>query len=798
MKGRTSNSPLMRATIVALVLFLASAASAMAGAQLQSLAGLRESDLEPIGNIVRAQIQAGRIPGAVVVVGGSDGVLYRHAFGYRELAPQRIAMTPDTIFDLASLTKAVATSIAVMQLDERGKLELDAPVARYWPAFGSNGKEPITVRQLMTHYSGLAADLDLANQWSGYNTALEMIIAGKPLYPPGTHYAYSDVNFEALGEVVRRVSGMQLDAYCAANIFAPLGMTDTEFRPPASDRVRIAPTLFVDGHLRLGEVHDPTAARMGGVSGHAGLFSTADDLAVFARMLLNGGRWRGVRILTSRSINEMTIPQSPTGAPHLRGLGWDVAAPLGSNRDQLSPVGSFGHTGFTGTMLWIDPVSKTFVVILTNRTYPDGNGNAGTLRKEILALVSEHMPLLTEARVLAARPALSDVLASAKVQAFQVGQSPVATGVDVLVAEGFAPLRGKRVGLVTNETGMTQAGVRDIDAFSQASTMRLAAIFSPEHGLYGVANESVASGMEPTTGLRVFSLYGDATRPSDETLAGLDALVFDVQDSGARFYTYITTMAYAMEAAARHRIDFYVLDRPNPISGDVVQGPVMDTNLKSFTGYFPLPTRHGMTVGELAELFNRENRLGARLHVIRMRGYRRQSWYDQTDLRWIAPSPNLRTLNEAALYPGVGMLEGANVSVGRGTDTPFEVIGAPWIEPDKLLTYLSARNIAGVRFEMADFTPLADKFAHQSCHGVRIEVKDRNALDSPALGIELAAALYRLYPRHEFRIDSTLGMVGSSRVLQQIKAGEDPKSIERDWQIQLNDFRMLRSRYLLY
>lgn len=788
---------MMRATIVALVLFLASAVGATAGTQLQISPVPRQPDLESIGEIVRAQIEAGKIPGAVVVVGGSESVVYRHAFGYRELAPQRIAMTPETIFDLASLTKPVATSIAVMQLHERGKLDLDAPVARYWPAFGTNGKEPITVRQLMTHYSGLAADLDLANRWSGYKPALQMIIAAKPLYPPGTHYAYSDINFEALGEVVERVSGMALDAYCTANIFAPLGMRDTGFRPPANDRLRIAPTLFVDGHLRLGEVHDPTAARMGGVSGHAGLFSTADDLAVFARMLLNGGRWRGARILTSRSIEEMTIPQSPQGALHLRGLGWDVAAPLGSNRDQLLPVGSFGHTGFTGTMLWIDPVSKTFVVILTNRTYPDGNGNAGILRKEILALVSERRPPLTEERVLAARPALGNVLASAKLRELQVGQAPIATGVDVLVAEGFAPLRGKRIGLITNETGVAQGGMRDIDAFSRTSTIRLASIFNPEHGLYGTADESVASGMEPTTGLPVFSLYGDALRPSDEMLAGLDALVFDVQDSGARFYSYITTMAYAMEAAARHHIDFYVLDRPDPISAGVVQGPVMDANLKSFTGYFPLPTRHGMTVGELAEMFNRENRIGARLHVIRMRGYQRQDWYDQTDLRWIAPSPNLRTLGEAALYPGVGMLEGANVSVGRGTDIPFEVIGGPWIEADKLLTYLNARKIRGVRFEMADFTPAADKFAHRSCHGIKIDVTDRRALDSPALGVELAAALYHFYP-HEFRVDSTLGMVGSSRVLDQIKAGQDPKSIEHDWQSRLADFRALRSRYLLY
>jgi uncharacterized protein YbbC (DUF1343 family) len=376
-------------------------------------------------------------------------------------------------------------------------------------------------------------------------------------------------------------------------------------------------------------------------------------------------------------------------------------------------------------------------------------------------------------------------------------RTTVASGADVLADGGFAQLRGMRVGLITNQTGVTHAGTRDIEALSHARGLTLRAIFSPEHGLHGDVDESVASGIEPVTGLHFFSLYGDTRRPSATMLDGLDAVVFDVQDSGARFYTYVTTMAYAMEEAARRGIDFYVLDRPNPISCAVVQGPIMDADLKSFTGYFPLPTRHGMTIGELAGMFNRENHLGARLHVIKMRGYARSEWFDQTGLRWTPPSPNLRTLTEATLYPGVAMIEGSNVSVGRGTDSPFELIGAPWIDSAALLSYLDQRKIPGVRFQSADFTPSADTYAGRSCHGVRVSLDNRLALDSPALGIELIAALHHLY-MDDFKIDATLSMVGSRRTLEEIKSGVDPKQIVAQWQPELENFRILRARYLLY
>ncbi|MDO8431027.1 MAG: DUF1343 domain-containing protein [Candidatus Binatus sp.] len=760
-------------------------------------ARLRAADLQRIDPIVQSEIEAGRIHGAVVEVGQGNQLVYRRAFGDRELEPRRAAMTADTIFDLASLTKPIATAVAIMQLRERGRIDLDAPVATYWPAFARNGKERITIRQLMTHYSGLAPDLDLNRKWTGYSTAIKLVEDAQPLHPSGAHYEYSDINFEALGEVVRRVAKVPLDDYCRINIFAPLGMADTGFRPPARRLNRIAPTEYIDGKLRIGDVHDPTAARMGGLAGHAGLFSTASDLAIFARMLLDGGRAGTATILSARSIDEMTIPQSRADvvdASHPRGLGWDLGAPLCANREQLLPVGSYGHFGFTGTMLWIDPISSTYAIILTNRTYPNDAGDAGPLRHAILALISNRLGSLSEDRIVEGRPSLNSFCALVKRPS---AQTTVVSGADVLAANGFAQLKGTRVGLITNQTGVIQAGTRDIEALSHASGLTLRAIFSPEHGLHGDLDESVAPGIEPLTGLHFFSLYGETRRPSDAMLEGVNVVVFDVQDSGARFYTYVTTMAYAMEEAARRGIDFYVLDRPNPISSAVVQGPLMDADLKSFTGYFPLPTRHGMTVGELAGMFNRENHIGARLHVIKMRGYARSEWFDQTGLRWTPPSPNLRTLAEATLYPGVAMIEGANVSVGRGTDTPFELVGAPWIDSAALLSYLDQRKIPGVHFQSADFTPSADTYAGRSCHGVRISLDDRLALDSPALGIELIAALHHLYA-NDFKIDATLSMVGSRRTLEEIKSGVDPGQIVAQWQPELENFRILRARYLLY
>jgi uncharacterized protein YbbC (DUF1343 family)/CubicO group peptidase (beta-lactamase class C family) len=757
--------------------------------------------LAAIDPVVKEAIRRGDCPGAVVVVGQNGKVVYRKAFGHRALVPRELPMNVRTIFDMASVTKVVATTTAIMQLVEQGKIILSAHVSEYWPEFQANGKESISVRELMTHYSGLPPDLELQPEWSGYDTAMKMIVDTKLQNPPGTRFVYSDINFETLGELVRRVSGQSLDVYCLEHIFKPLGMKATRFKPPASWRKRIAPTQYQEGDkgkMLWGEVHDPTAYNMGGVAGHAGLFSSADDLEIFAQMLLNGGSYKHARILSPLSVEKMTSPQTPPDKMVVRGLGWDLDSPFASNRGELFEVGSFGHTGFTGTDIWIDPVTKTYLIILTNRVHPNGKGDVVQMRIQIANVVAGALGPSSAEQVLASRRSLTgyfELMRGYREQGLRNGK--VQVGVDALEAENFAPLQGKRVGLITNSSGVDAAGRRTIDLLAHAPGVKLVALFSPEHGLAGRVDARVASTTDEATGLPVYSLYGDVERPTDKMLEGLDALVFDIQDAGVRFYTYTTTLGYCLEAAAKKDIDFYVLDRPNPINGREVQGPVLDNDLRSFVAYFPEPVRHGMTVGELAQMFNGENHLGAKLHVVKMQGWQRTDWYDETGLAWMNPSPNLRNATEEVLYPGVAMVEGAKVSVGRGTDTPFEILGAPWVVAHDLAAYLNARNIQGVRFLPVDFQPSSSSFANQVCHGVQILLIDRQALDSPAFGLEIVHALWKLYP-NAFDVDKTLPLVGARWVLKEITAGVDPRRIVYEWQEPLEQFRTVRSKYLLY
>jgi uncharacterized protein YbbC (DUF1343 family) len=765
-------------TCFRLHLLLAAAAAIMVSA---AAAALLPEPLAAIPAAVEEAIRAGETPGAVIVIGHQDQVVLRQAFGHRRLAPPQ-PMTLDAVFDVASLTKVVATTPAVLQLVEKGRLQLDAPVARYWPAFKGHGKERITLRQLLTHYSGLRPGMPPKPAWSGYQAALKQIAGDTPTQPAESRFIYSDLNFTILGELVRRVSGDPLEAYCRRHIFEPLGMKDTGFKPPRSLNGRLAPTM--EGSF--GVVHDPDTRRMGGISGAAGLFSTADDLSRFAQALLDRRRHAGRQLLSPAAVKEMAQPQSPDGRLPARGLGWAIHSPSG-NWSEMLPAGTFGHKGFTGTLLWIDPETRTYLIVLSNRVYPDGEAREETLRDKLFSLAVQ-----ATGRPAPASPA--DALSQGPAG---MPTSRVMTGVDVLAARKFAALADKRVGLITNHTGLDAVGRRTIDLLARAPGVKLRAVFSPEHGLSGKADWKVASGRDASTNLPVYSLYGETRRPKPEMLQGLDAMVFDVQDAGARFYTYMSTMGYAMEAAAQKGIEFVVLDRPNPISASRVEGPVMDSDLRSFTGYFPLPVRHGMTLGELARMFNGEKRMGVRLKVIPMQGYRRDMWFDETGLAWVNPSPNLRSLDQAALYPGVALSEASNVSVGRGTDTPFELLGAPWIRADELVQHLRGRQIPGVEFEPAAFTPDSSIFAGQPCNGIRIVLKDRVSLNAVGLGIEILCALQRLYPG-VFQLDPVLHMVGSRTVIRAIADGLEPESIAASWQPQLEEFRRRSTPYLLY
>jgi len=764
-------------------------------ALLPLAAGAAEPTLEaerlaPIAGIVDHEIAAGHVAGAVVLIGQGPRIVYRQAFGRRAVVPAEEPMSVDTVFDLASLTKAVATTPAVLQLVERGRLDLDAPAARYWPAFAAEGKGAITVRQLLAHTSGLPAGIDLDHARRP-DDVRRLLAAVKPVARPGGEPLYSDVNFAVLGELVRRVSGQSLAAYFADNVARPLGIGDTGFLPPIAERPRIAPTTRDErGDMRRGRVHDPLAERLGGVSGNAGLFGTADDLGRFSRAILDGGG----PILSAASVATMFAPQTPLAATPPRGIGWRLQAPLASNRAALPPVGMASHLGYTGTGIWIDPVSDVYAVILSSRVHPNGGGDAAPLRARVIAVLADALGPLPPQRIAARWPGLA-----ARVAPYvpKPVAAPVRTGIDVLEDEDFAPLRGLRVGLLTNRSGVDAAGRRSIDVLAHAPALTLAALFSPEHGLAGSQDGRVGDGSDALTGLPVHSLYNSTQRPTPQMLAGLDAVVVDLQDAGARFYTYQTTLAYVMEAAAAQRLKVFVLDRPDPVNGAAVEGPSLDAGRRSFTGYWPLPVRPGLTLGEFARLYRSEAHIDVDLTVIPMQGYRRAMWYDDTGLPWLPPSPNLTSFAAAVLYAGVGMVEGAEVSVGRGTDTPFELVGAPWIDGPALAAALTGLALPGVRFIAAEFTPAAASYAGELCRGVRIEVVDRAALDTPALGLALAATLSRLYP-DRFTLDKTLGAIGSQATLDAVRAGTPMARIVAGWQGGVEAFAARRAPYLLY
>jgi len=754
--------------------------------------------------IVEKAIAADELPGAVLLVSHKGEIIHRKAYGNRALLPAHEAMTVDTIFDMASLTKIVATTSSVMLLVEQGKVRLNDPVARYIPEFAANGKAQVTVRHLLTHTGGLRPIPPVKEPYSGAEAVLKSIYEDTLIAPPGARFIYSDGGFIILAELVRRVSGQPVNEFALENIYKPLGMKHTRFLPPAEWKPRIAPTEEIDlpesakagsgkGRVLRGEVHDPRARGMGGVAGHAGLFSTADDLAIFCRMILARGLAPGgKRIYAAATVQKMTSPQTPPWSPTLRGLGWDIDSVYSAPRGEDFPLGSFGHTGFTGTAMWIDSQSQSIYILLANSVHPYGRPAISSLRSRVAtAIAASVAPGFS--------PAFSSSLIERSVGSAHDAQrnAQTKTGIDVLVEDNFAPLRGKRVGLITNHTGLDRNGRSTIDLLAKAEGVKLVALFSPEHGIAGRADDKVASTTDTATGLTIHSLYGETRRPTDEMLKDVDALVFDIQDAGVRFYTYETTMAYAMEEAAKRKIAFYVLDRPNPMGGDAIEGPMLDKDRLNFVGYFPLPVRHGMTVGELARLFNDQNKIGADLHVVAMKDWRRRDLFEATGQPWTAPSPNLRSLDAAILYPGVEILQSGGVNVGRGTDTPFELFGAPWIKSVDLAAYLNRRFVPGVRFVPTRYTPTAGPHKGVACEGIALIITDRQTLNSMLLGMEIASALWKMYPEN-FQVDKIMTLLGNRAALERLKKGDAPTRILDEAADEIEAFRKLRAKYLLY
>lgn len=786
----------VRLVLVLSLVALALLASIVPARALPDFAGVEEA--------ARDAVASGEIPGVVILIGQGQETLFHRAWGWRTLVPEPRLMSIDTVFDVASLTKPLGTTLAVMTLVERGAIQLDAPLGRYLKEFRGRAFQQVTIERILTHSAGFAAIPPNAALAHGFPAAASAM-AERPLeYPPGGGFQYSDTGFILLGEVVRRVSGQPLDRYLERILFRPLGLRDTTFHPGESLRGRVAPTEFFGGSLLVGRVHDQRARSLGGVAGHAGIFSTTSDLARICRMLLNGGELDGQRVLKPATVRQMWSRSAEVEGS--RALGWDISSSFSRTMAPFFPPGSVGHTGFTGTAVSIDPASQTYMIMLTNRVHPTGGGaNAiRDLRVRVSAAIGGSMfrTSAAETTEAAATAADGDERGHERGSAGEVMVVPavpggVRTGLDVLVERQFLPFRGHAVGLVTNQTGVDARGRRAVDLFAGSPGVRLVAIFSPEHGIAGDANSDVPHGRDEATGVPIWSLYGPSRRPTPEMLRSVSALVFDIQDIGVRYYTYLTTLVYVMEEAGRRGIPVVVLDRPNPITGRIVEGPVMEADLKSFTGPHTIPVRTGLTIGEFARLVVAERRLPVSLTVIPMVGWNRSRWFDETGLPWVNPSPNIRSVTQALLYSGIGLLEGTNLAVGRGTDTPFEVVGAPWVNAHMLADTMNARGLSGIRFEPVVFVPTTDTYAGTPCWGVRMVVTDRQAIRPVSVALTLARVL-RLQHRDQFRPENMQYLLVHRPTMWAFLRGEPVDRLLNWADIDRATFLNRRASYLIY
>jgi SSS family transporter len=966
------------ATVALLLLVSLGVSSAQPPRPLRSSSAA--PDFAPVSALITQAIADHKLPGAVLVVGHNDHVVFEQAYGARKLAGEpgldgkpaaAEPMTEDTLFDMASLTKVLVTTTAILQLYEQGKLELDAPVARYLPDFAQNGKEKITVRNLITHYSGLPEDVSLKDDWGlkapDKAEGIRRAMASTPYGPAGVMFKYSDINFITLGALVEKLSGSPLNIYARHYILQPISMAGSSYHPfdavcgpsiatgaaiypgpKPIGRIGIqcphdtwspygldpvtAPTAHDDeskdhpelnpdfDHLLRGTVHDPTTRRMGGVAGHAGLFSTAADTARFCQALLDKLLHNtGPFPLSQATLRLAISPQAPPTAIHTatiftpdgktttgvaqRGLGWDLNSAFSRPRGEIFPIatatqmGSFGHTGFTGTSIWIDPTTDTYVILLANAIHPRGAAPISALRGQIATATAKALGLTANASGApsfalsshakggvsfaaserpsslqpddASKPCAPPVIcdsfgatttgttvkrqqnanivkstANFKKQVDCCGLSndpdQVQTGIDVLEQTNFAALTPyHHIALLTNQSGIDSHSHRTIDILNK--TGRLTLIFTPEHGLLARQDtEHLTAESDEATHLPVLSLYG--ARPSDRhpklsDLKKLDAVVIDLQDAGVRFWTYETVLGYFLQDCAKAKIPVIVLDRPNPIGGGPAQGPLSDSGSESYLNYMPSPVRHGMTFGELAQYFNANATLSgsyppndpdaiefgggagqsatgsnivppatrpglhAQLTVIRMQHWQRNEYFADTGLPWVAPSPNMKTPATNIVYPAVALMETTNMSVGRGSAAPYENFGAPFLKADELAIYLTARGIPGVSFS-ATTLPIADDTNHYPFHGqnipaIHLTVTDRDALDSPELGIELLAALHHLYPA-DFQLEKAKAILLNAKVLAAIKSNKNPTDIAASWAGPLRDFNARRQQCLLY
>ncbi len=739
-------------------------------AQAPGSSGFNPAKLNAVNAVLADAVQRREIPGAVVWLERHDK-RWRNEYGCRMVDPEVRSMALDTIFDAASLTKVMATTPAIMLLVQDGKLDLDAPASRWLKEFTGDGKDTITVRQMLTHVSGLRPGLGGGSAWQGYDTGVAKAMAEPVQSPAGTEFRYSDLNFILLGEIVHRISGETLDKFVWTRLYQPLSMEDTGYLPTPLKKDRIAPTTREGDQVIQGVVHDPTSRRMGGVAGHAGLFTNARDTARFCRMLLDDGKSADGRvIMKAETVRLMTAVQPPLPGGVLRTLGFDVQSGFSGPKGEHFGPRSFGHTGWTGTCFWIDPDADSFFVLMTNRNHPNEGRSVNNLRWQTSTLAAEAMGIAKQA----------------------------GSGADELRKNGLAALEGKKIGLITNQTGLASDGSTTLSALQKIPGAKVVRLFSPEHGIAGkLDHENIGDTTDETSGLPVVSLYGSSRKPSAEKLADVEVLVFDIQDIGCRFYTYISTMLHCMEAAAEAKLPFVVLDRVNPLGGLAVEGPLPVDVKNTFVACHNIPLRHSLTIGELAQLLVRERIPGLQLTVVPVKDWERRFLFPQTMAPWVNPSPNMRSPEAALLYPGIGLLEFSNLSVGRGTDQPFSYIGAPWIDGAALERGLKEAGIPGVRVEAADFTPAASVFAKELCHGVHLTITDNRVVRPVRLGIAIARILHQ---RHgaQYQLDKVNTLLFHPPTLQAIRDGKALDEITALWASDEAAFRGRCEAVLLY
>ena len=656
---------------------------------------------------------------------------------------------------------------------EAGKLRLSDKAKLHLPELTEPAWEAITLEHLLTHTSGLPAGNASSDYKEGITQSIKKINNLKLLAPPGERFTYSDIGFIMLGEIVQRTSGRSLDQFTRDEIFLPLGMKETGYNPTETLKPRIAPTQKEKEIMLRGVVHDPRARLLNGIAGHAGLFSTVDDLALYCAMILNLSNSKG---LSHASIRTMTQARAvPNG---WRTFGWDCDTAFSSNRGELFPKGStFGHTGFTGTSIWFDPASQTAVIFLSNRVHPEGKGDATPVRNKVATIVASALdgkPPTTSKQVL--------------------------SGIEILKRENFARLKGAKVGLVTNHSGRDITGASTIDLLHQAPEVKLIALFSPDYGIRGPIDAKVTDSKDEKTGLPVYILQGERRKPTPAQLEGIDTLVYDIQDSGCRLNTHIETLGLVMDAASERAIRLIVLDRPNPIGGKSFYGPLPDERKEPFHN---IPIRHGLTIGEIAKLFLLERKvtegkpLVCKLEIVTMENWNRADLFDATGLEWVCPSPNLRTLTAALLYPGIGLLEITNISVGIGTDRPYEWIGAPWMNNLQLALLLNQQNLPGVRFVPVKQTPVSNLYANKSCNGLQILIDDWSTFEPMKTGIAIAWALRKIHP-DDWKIEKYNTLLLNKATLDALTAGKHYAEIEKLWRADLAAFETRRKSVLLY